>query len=372
VSSALRAVQQASGASFATSAGAEVARHYGDGAAEYAAVREAAGISIRSDLAILRMWGRDPARMLHGLVTNDIMVVTPEQGAYATMLTPKGRTIAEMRVLRRAGETAELVLLLPHEALEGASAHFRKFVPPMFARWADVSDDLGILGIYGPAARELIGQVLDGSPPPEREEASSEVAYGDSGLLMTFSREIGGETGYDLIAPLADLPTLWERFETAGKPLGARPVGFGALETLRIEAGRPRYGAELTEETIPTEAFEALGWMPRAISFTKGCYTGQEVIVRIAHRGHVNRLLRGLLLGDSPTPAARAQLVSSENGKVVGWITSAAVSPRLGQAIAMCYLRREVSAGQQVRLHTSEGPPATVVELPFVAPPAGG
>jgi folate-binding protein YgfZ len=372
VNSTLRAAQQASGASFVTIAGAEVARHYGDGGGEYTAVREAAGIAVRSDLATLRMWGRDPARMLHGLVTNDITTVTPEQGTYATMLTPKGRTIAEMRVLHRAVEPAELVLLLPREALEGASAHFRKFVPPMFARWADVSDEFGIIGIYGPAARELIGQVLGGSLPDEREEATSAMTTGDSPCPVTFSREIGGEPGFDLIAPITELPALWERLVAAGEPLGARPVGFGALEALRIEAGRPRYGAELTEETIPTEAFESIGWMPRAISFTKGCYTGQEVIVRIAHRGHVNRLLRGLLLGDSPSPASRAPVVQPETGKVVGWITSTAVSPRLGQTIAMCYLRRELVAGQQVRLHDAEGPLATVVDLPFVHPQTAG
>jgi folate-binding protein YgfZ len=372
VSSELRAAQQASGASFASVAGAEVARHYGDGRAEYAAVREAAGIAIRSDLATLRMWGRDPVRMLHGLVTNDMTGVTPEQGAYATMLTPKGRAIAEMRVLRRAGEATELVLLVPREALEGASSHFRKFVPPMFARWADESAELGVIGVYGPAAREVMAAVLGDALPEDREEASREPESGDSRWLVTFSREIGGEAGFDLIAPVAELPALWERLVAVGKPLGARPVGFGALETLRIEAGRPRYGAELTEETIPTEAFEPIGWMPRAISFTKGCYTGQEVIVRIAHRGHVNRLLRGLLLGDSPTPAARTPLVNPENGKVVGWVTSAAVSPRLGQTIAMCYLRREVSPGRQVHLHDADGPLATVVDLPFVPPLATG
>lgn len=368
----VRAAQVASGASFASIAGAEVARHYGDGGAEYAAVRDAAGIAVRSDLAVLRMAGRDPVRMLHGLVTNDITAVTPEQGAYATMLTPKGRAIAEMRVLRRAGDAAELVLLIPREALDGAAAHFRKFVPPMFARWSDASNEFGVIGVYGPAARELIGLGVGGSLPADREEAASEPDLGDSRWLVAFSREMGGEPGFDLIAPIEELPALWERLVVAGKPLGARPVGFGALETLRIEAGRPRYGAEITEETIPTEAFEAIGWMPRAISFTKGCYTGQEVIVRIAHRGHVNRLLRGLLLGDSPTPAARDPLVNPENGKTVGWITSAAVSPRLEQTIAICYLRRELSAGQQVRLHDALGPLATIVDLPFVRPQAAG
>jgi folate-binding protein YgfZ len=141
-------------------------------------------------------------------------------------------------------------------------------------------------------------------------------------------------------------------------------VGFDALETLRIEAGRPRYGAELTEEVIPTEAFEESGLMERAVSFTKGCYTGQEVIIRIAHRGHVNRHLRGLLLGDAaPEPGTR--LFSPESGKDVGWITSVTHSPLLGQAIALGFVRREMEPGATVRAGLADGAVATVVKLPF-------
>jgi folate-binding protein YgfZ len=142
-------------------------------------------------------------------------------------------------------------------------------------------------------------------------------------------------------------------------------VGFGALETLRIEEGRPRYGRELTEETIPTEAFESTGLMSRAISFHKGCYTGQEVIVRIAHRGHVNRNLRGLLLGEAPAPAASAPLFHPETGKEIGWVTSSAHSPRAGQTVALAFVRRELGPGDRVRVGAADGAEATVSSLPF-------
>ena len=107
--------------------------------------------------------------------------------------------------------------------------------------------------------------------------------------------------------------------------------------------------------------------MDRAVSFHKGCYTGQEVIVRIAHRGHVNRHLRGLLLGEAPAPAARAPLVNPQTGKEVGWTTSAAFSPRLGQTVAMGYVRREIEPGAEVRIGAADGVSARVVGLPFEA-----
>ncbi len=121
----------------------------------------------------------------------------------------------------------------------------------------------------------------------------------------------------------------------------------------------------MTGETIPTEAYESTGMMPRAISFTKGCYTGQEVIIRIAHRGHVNRHLRGLLLGDAPAPAARTPLFHPDTGKEIGWTASAAFSPRMGQSVALGYVRREVAPGGTVRVGSAEGAEATVSGLPF-------
>ncbi len=175
-----------------------------------------------------------------------------------------------------------------------------------------------MIGVYGPRARDLLARVLEGEASELPEDEFREARFADAPVLVAGTREAGGEEGFDLFAPAASLPPLSEALLAHGAELGAKLVGFAALETLRIEAGRPRYGREFTEDTIPTEAFESTGLMSRAISFHKGCYTGQEVIVRIAHRGHVNRLLRGLLLGDAPVPAAAAPLFHSETGKQVG------------------------------------------------------
>jgi folate-binding protein YgfZ len=353
------------GAVFGEVAGRRVARHYGDQAAEYGAVREAAGLVSRADLAHVRMWGKDPVRMLQGLITNDLAGAGEGRGVYAAMLTPKGRVITELRAFRRTTPAGTEVLLeLPREALAATAEQLKKFVPPLFARWADASKEWGTLGVYGPRARALASQVLGTELPELAEDAFIEVAFADLPVLVIGTHYAGGEDGYDLTAPADALPALWETLREAT----ARPVGFGALETLRIEAGRPRSGAELTEEVIATEAYEGAGLLERAVSFHKGCYTGQEVIVRIAHRGRVNRLLRGLLLGDEPTPAPGTPLFHPESGKEVGRTTSAALSPRFGQAIALAYVRREVEPAGRVRVGSADGVEAEVSALPFPAP----
>jgi folate-binding protein YgfZ len=362
--SPIRERQEAAGAAWTEVAGRRVARHYGDSAGEYRAVREGAGLAERGDRARIRMWGKDPVKMIHGLITNDLLKAASGQGVYAAILTPKGRTIAELRIFRRelpAG--TEVLVEMPRDALDGVREHFRKMVPPMFAKWGDVTDTLAGLGVYGPKSREIVSQVL-GIDTPAVEDAHAEAEFGGAPVMVAATRYVGLEDGFDLFVAADASGALWDALTAAG----ARPAGFGAIETLRIEAGRPRFGADLTEDVIPTEAFEEAGLMERAISFTKGCYTGQEVIIRIAHRGHVNKHLRGLLLGDAPAPAPGTRLLNAETGKDVGSLTSAAHSPMLGQAVALGYVRREIEPGATVRLGAPDGPAATVARLPFERP----
>jgi len=354
----MQALHERLGARFAELNGRLVPRRYGDPAAEYAAARQAAVLVDRSDRAVVRFHGRDPVRMLHGLVSNDLAGAPPGQGVYAALLTPKGKMIADVRLFRRPA--GDVLLDLDGAALGAVLDHFRRSIPPLFARFDDVSADLHVLGVYGPESRRVLDTVLEGVPGVLREDGFVIRPFGDAEALVARSLYTG-EDGYDVFVPAAAAGD----FCSAVLEAGARPAGHAALEVLRIEAGRPRWGAELTPEVIPLEA----GLRQRAISETKGCYTGQEVIVRVLHRGHVNRLLRGLLLDDAPVPAPGAALVrpadpAADESRAVGRITSACASPRHRQTIALGYVRREIEPPATLRL-LAGGYEAMVVPLPF-------
>lgn len=284
----------------------------------YTDARHSAALIERTDRAIARVYGRDPVRMIQGLVTNDVAGAPVDAPVYAAFLTPKGKMVGDARVIRRAN--AEVWVEADAVAIENIEQHLHKSVPPLFARTERITD-VRVVGVYGPRSADV-------KMTSELQLATSYT--GDPGLDFVIRND----------TTLPELPRLT----------------FEELETLRIEAGTPRWGAELTEDVIPLEA----GLRQAAISETKGCYTGQEVIIRILHRGHVNRHMRGLLLGDV------GDVGDGEirwNGKTVGRVTSVCRSPLLQQTIALAYVRREVPAGETVLVNES---PATVIELPFL------
>jgi tRNA-modifying protein YgfZ len=328
---------------------ARTARNYGDPAVEYAAARGATAVIERRDRSFLRVYGRDPVRMVQGLVSNDVANATTDHAVYATVLTPKGRMVADVRVLRRG---AELLLETDAAAAEPLAAHLRKFVPPLFARFEDASAQWCLLTVLGPDAPAALAALLGATLPPERD-AIVEASLDDAAVTVVTSSYVD-VPAFDVLCAAADAERVWQRITGAG----AVPVGSATLDVLRIEAGTPAWGAELDDGTIPLEA----GLREHAISETKGCYTGQEVIIRILHRGHVNWHLRGVLLGDAPAPARGAALLD-DGGKKVGRVTSAAWSPRHGQTIALAYVRREVPPGSTLTLEA--GGAAHVAALPF-------
>jgi tRNA-modifying protein YgfZ len=322
---------------------------------EYQAARTSAALVHRTDRVFLRMHGRDPLKMIQGLVTNDVAGAPADVAVYALLLSPKGRMLAEVRVLRLE---PDILLETAAGALDGLVATLKKYVPPLFARVEDLSDAMTCLGVYGPGSAAAVVAALGAEAVPEsgREEAVASVAW-DGETVHVVRTRVTGDDGLDLFLPSSQRAAVHAALVAAG----ARDAGLDTLEVLRIEAGRPRWGAELDESVIPLEA----GLKERAISTSKGCYTGQEVIIRILHRGHVNRHLRGFLLDDVPLPAAGTELYHPETGKVAGRLTSTCLSPRLGQAIALGYARREVVPPAALRLGGADGPPVQVVELPF-------
>jgi tRNA-modifying protein YgfZ len=357
--------------------GRDVPRHYGRPDEEYRAALESLAVIDRSWRSRLHVTGRAPVDMFQGIITNSVPPlpegvgeeVVEGRAAYAAVLTRKGKMVTDLRVMR-AGDTEEagLLLDLPLPGAEAGIAHFRKYLPPRMARMQDVSDAIGMLTLAGPEAAGVISREALGL----RVEASGLEALAEDAYLSVGSAPgdgsapLGGQIlvlrSGDLATPafdvLADRPTL-DALRRRLLAVGARSMGRGSWETLRVEAGRPAFGAELTEDTIPVEA----GIQDRAIDYAKGCYTGQEVIIRIRDRGRVNRVLRGLLAGDVPTPPAGAELFMEGGARAVGRVTSAVLSPRAGQCIALAYVRREVEPGAEVRVGAADGMPAEVREL---------
>ena len=291
--------------------------------------------------------------MINGLVSNDVAGAPDDRAVYATLLSPKGKMQADLRVLKRP---PDVLLEMDSGAFANTVATLKKFVPPLFARFEDAGDARRALGVYGPRAREVVLAMAGDAPPEDAPEDAFIAIPQDAGdVLVMRTRETGEPGGYQVVAPASLLAGL----QSSARAAGAALAGLETVDVLRIEAGRPAWGAELDEDVIPLEA----GIRQRAISETKGCYTGQEVIVRILHRGHVNRQLRRILIGQEPLPPKGTELFRADDAKKVGTITSSCISPRYRQTIALAYVRREVVPPATLRLGKFDGPEVTVQEI---------
>ncbi|MBI4532094.1 MAG: aminomethyl transferase family protein [Candidatus Latescibacteria bacterium] len=343
-------------ATFVEVAGWEMPDHYGDPLAEHNVVRTDVGLIDLSHRGVLRITGPDRTTFLHNLVTNDITSLSPGMGCYAAILNPKGRILADMRV---SVLQDSLLLDTEPELPEKLYSTLDRYLIADDAVLDNVTEQVGSLGVYGPQSSTLIGTLL-GADLPEQEHHFILHDFGGASLFIARS-EITGEVGYDLFAPVEALPGLWETLCEKGRSMGVRPVGLQALNTLRIEAGIPRYGVDMDEETIALEA----RLEQRAISFTKGCYIGQEVVARATYRGHVNWLLSGLQVEGEAVPSGGDKVFDDD--REVGHITSAILSPTLHHPIAFAYLRREVSEPDRRLTLIVHGASlsAEVVALPF-------
>jgi folate-binding protein YgfZ len=329
----------------------------GDPRAEYDAASNRVAVLQRDDRALVRVYGRDPLRIIQGIVTNDVTGASPDRAVYAAFLTPKGRMLADVRVIRTTGsdpkQPLELLLDVPRAALDALLDTFRRTIPPLFARFEDVTANYHLVSLYGPDALDA-ARTITGLAPSAVRDAYALARVGDLDVHMITTQDTGC-AGADFIFE-GDVSALVETAES----IRATRIGTSTYDVLRIEAGTPAWGAELTDATIPLEA----DLMSRAISTNKGCYTGQEVIVRILHRGHVNWKLSGFMMGDIPTPATGQTLVGA-GGKNVARITSAAYSPRFKQVIGLGYTRRELELPATLHMSGDEDTVVTAVTLPF-------
>lgn len=353
----LHAFHRAAGAVFAEVSGREVVAHYGDWPAEYAALREGAGVLDLSFRGRLCVTGADARRFLNGQVTHNVKDLQIGEGCYAALVSARGRLQSDLNIYRLENE-----LLLDFEPGLSASVAERleKFIIAEDAQVVDAAPHYGLLSAQGPEAMEVARGL---SPrfivPPKAMGMAKleEPALGET-YLAALSRV--GSRGLDVFAPAEAMN------EAAARLLarGVRLCGWQALETARIEAGIPRFGADMDETNLAPEALDT-----RAISYTKGCYIGQEVIARVRTYGQVSKLLRGLRFGGGgrEAPARGTKLFLAE--KEAGFITSAVWSPALQGVIALGYVRREANQpGTELEARTPAGKiSARIVELPFLS-----
>ena len=306
--------------------------------AQYRQLREECGLLDRSQRGKLLVTGPDAAEYLQGQLTNDVEALAPGAGCYAALLNRKGHMQADMRVLRLAPE--EVWIDTEAEAIEAVRRHLDTYKIGRQVEVVDVSAKRAILSLIGPRSAEIA------AAPPLPQYSCAQVTTGGVERLA-----VGTGDGIDLIVAAEDAERLREALVAAG----AQEVSDEAAEIVRIEAGAPRFGAEMGPQTMPAEA----GIVETAVDFEKGCYIGQEPVARLHYKGRPNRHLRGLRLS-APAPPGAALLLGE---KEVGRLGSACVSPALGP-IGLALVRREAEPGVELAIG-EDGVTARVVDLPF-------
>ena len=309
--------------------------------AEHRALTHECGLYDRSERGKLALTGSGAQEFLAGQVTNDIVGLTDGRGCYAAFLTHKGKMLGDLRVLAVGDPVAELLLDTERATLQALFDMIRRFKIGYDVELHKRTIQSGLLSLIGPRARAIAG--AEDLPDEEHAHRAGEVA----GIAV---RLIATDVGVDVLCDAEETGAVRAALEQAG----ATPVSEAATEILRVEHGRPRYGVDVDDSTIPQEA----GLNERAVSFTKGCYVGQETVARLFYRGKPNRHLRGLRLSEPVAPGASLTL----GERTVGQISSSIVSPTYGP-IGLALVRREAAIGDAVDVEG--GATAEVVELPF-------
>jgi folate-binding protein YgfZ len=356
--SSLNEMHRSRGAVFIEQDGWTLPAHFGDTAGEYQAVRSSAGLIDLAHRGLLQFTGPDRLSFLQGMLSNDVRALKPFDGAYATVLTQQGKVIADVRVLCAMNS---FYLDFWESLKERILGHLNRYLIADEVEIADRSQEYTIISIQGPQSAALLRGIMGSDvalPVYPKQHAMLDI---ESAAVCVVYDSYTGEAGYDLIIPLSAVAKVAQKLTGAGEQYAAKWVGEEAQNILRIEAGIPRYSVDFSEDNLLLEV-----GIDHAVSFTKGCYLGQEVVERIRSRGHVNKKLHGLLL-DGETPVAAGAAIEAST-KPIGMITSSVFSPALKQAVAMGYLNKEYwTPGLVVSIKSERARPATVTPLPFVA-----
>lgn len=351
----------------------EIVSTFGEPQAEYAAIRKSCGLMDCPQRGLLELTGRDRLPFLNNLLTNQTWDkqaksgLQPGQGAYAFFLNVKGRITADVNVL----ELGDCTLLeMDARLVPTIRQAFDRY---LFAEQVMMRELVGVsheIALHGPGSRALL-ETAAGVPLPTLGQLASTRTNLFGVETIVWRDDLTGTPGHHLVLPIEAAPTIWRELVTrfgTSESLGKRPlrpIGWAAFNATRIEAGRPLFGIDFDDSILPAETGPLF---PRAVSLTKGCYLGQEIVARMHARGQVARQIVGIQLQTDDLPIAGAKLFD-EKGNEIGGVTSSTLSPMLSDAaIGLGYVKRPfVTPGTKVRV-PAEGAlrEATVTQVPFL------
>jgi aminomethyltransferase len=355
IDTSLRALHAEAGAAIGTWFGCALPDHFSSGwQTEYRAARETVALIDKTYRAYLRFTGPDRARYLNAILTNNIKDLAAGRGIVSLFLNPQGRIIAEIETYAEPENLFCVSYAMIRETLVPA---LDKFIIMDDVTLTEETENHGTLALEGPAAASVIQKLTGTSLGSLSELSFQEVSVGGIHCRL-IKRSPGGVSGAEFLAARTDLSSIWQLLREAAQQAGGRPMGYQALSALRLEQGVPWFGYDFGEKQIPHEA----GLEHSHISYTKGCYTGQEIVERVRSRGQVNRMRALVKFDATEPPSAGTVLVADE--KETGQVTRTAFSPSLQTAIGMAYLRREKS-DPGIQLSWSASGKATVIRPPL-------
>ncbi|MEW6161041.1 MAG: glycine cleavage T C-terminal barrel domain-containing protein [Verrucomicrobiota bacterium] len=348
------------GAALGTLNGATVVSRYDNLVAEHGFLRETAGVLDLSFRSRICLTGSDRTRFLHGQVTNDVARLKVGEGCYAAVVNAKGKMESDLNIFQL---DQELLLDFEPGLTERLVERFNKFIIADDVQVVDVGPHYGLISVQGPKAADVFHS-LDGIlKVPDRPWQFTSTAHPALGEIVLAMHPRLGTAGFDLFVPVGQFRVAFEMLVNAAGKSGGGPCGWDAFEVRRIEEGIPRFGADMDETNLPPEA----ELENRAISYSKGCYIGQEIIARIRTYGQVAKTLRGLrFLSDCPALPGKGTPLFKET-KEIGYITSAVRSLALNETIGLGYVRREANEiGTELHVRMDAGDiPVRIAPLPF-------
>ena len=336
----LHEIHAKAGARLGSRGDAEIVLGYGPLEVEWRALASSAVLVDRSHRALLAVVGPESRLYLHGMVTNEVKALRAGEGNHAAVITARGKMLADGRVIAR--ENDELLFDLEPEGHAATFAHLDQFLISEDCTLHDLTGRLSILGVYGPEAARVVAAAM-GEPAPSLPLHHHVDRAFLAAPAMLLAAEPAGVAGFELWVPEAVAGAVWDVLLHAVREAGGLPAGDDLLEAARIHRVVPRFGKDMDESTIPLEAN-----LDRAISYTKGCYVGQEVIAKATYRGQVRRKLAQLAV----PPGTRAGVMLIEGEKSVGLLTSVLdPDPAGGPPLALGYIRRDhLEVGRRIPL----------------------